>query len=235
MRRPQSLRARQYIEEENERMLRLDKPYWMTSLPERGPVPDDQRSTVVIEAPFYMACTEVSRKQWGTITPLDHSPHTSWLSPAVNVAFEDALEFCKQAGGRLSLPTDAQWEYVARAGMKTPYSRKNIDTSLVNYDGEGDTMQGAVRGERRGGPVDVGTLPGNSWGFREMLGNVAEWVLSSQASPPREGWNQARGGSFAQPAIDVRCASVEWYPPKHRSETIGFRVEKAIPSFARAT
>jgi formylglycine-generating enzyme required for sulfatase activity len=219
------------IQAENERLLDLDKAYWMSELPEREAVPADRRVNVVVDTPFYMGCTEVSRQQWSRVMTFDHSPDTSLLAPVVNVAMEDAELFCAHAGGHITLPTDEQWEYVARAGRRTPFSRARIDTSQVNYDGEGDTMVGAAPGERRGASVEVGSLAANDWGFREMLGNVAEWVISKRNHPTELGWNQARGGSFDQPAVEARCASVAWYPPRHRAESIGFRVVKPLPMF----
>jgi formylglycine-generating enzyme required for sulfatase activity len=217
------------VEAENERLLDLDKPYWMSELPEREAVAPDRRESVLVEFPFYMGCTEVSREQWSRVMTFDHSPDASLLSPVVNVAFEDAVAFCGRAGGDIALPTDEQWEYVARAGRRTPFARARIDTSQVNYDGEGDTMVGATPGERRGTSVEVGSLPANDWGFREMLGNVAEWVISKRNQPAEPGWNQARGGSFDQPAVEARCASVAWYPPGHRATALGFRVVKPMP------
>jgi formylglycine-generating enzyme required for sulfatase activity len=93
--------------------------------------------------------------------------------PAVSMSTYSALVFCKWlstvTGRFYRLPTEAEWEYAARAGTTTAYSfgdtTKNIDDYAVYYQNSG------------GQYVKAGSKKANAWGLYDMHGNVAEWTL----------------------------------------------------------
>lgn len=82
----------------------------------------------------------------------------------------------RKTGQRYRLPSEAEWEYAARAGTTTPFSLgERVNPEQVNMAG-GFTYNGSSRGIDRQRTVPVGSLPANAWGLHEVHGNVWEWV-----------------------------------------------------------
>ena len=95
--------------------------------------------------------------------------------PVINVSWDNAQLYVQwlseQTGGAYRLPTEAEWEYAARAGTTTLYSWGNdIGRNLANCDGCGSQWD-----DEQTAPV--GSFPPNAFGLHEMHGNVSEWVL----------------------------------------------------------
>jgi formylglycine-generating enzyme required for sulfatase activity len=115
----------------------------------------------------------------------DQSDH-----PVVQVAYPDAVAYAAWAGRRL--PTEAQWEYAARAGAQTVYAWGDD----VQPDGRlmANTWQGKFPYANEGalgwaGTSPVGTFPANAFGVSDMIGNVWEWTTTPYAgrhSPGRQ-------------------------------------------------
>jgi len=129
--------------------------------------------------------------------------------PVINVSWQDAREYAewlsKQTGHSYRLPSEAEWEYAARAGTRTPFwTGKCIHTDQANYDGNYDYNDcGARTGVWRRRTVPVGSLPANPFGLHEVAGNVYEWVEDcwhdSYAGAPTDGsaWRESGGGDCA--------------------------------------
>ncbi len=102
--------------------------------------------------------------------------------PVINVSWEDAVAYAawlsRETGEQYRLPSEAEWEYAARAGTETPFwTGPCIHTDQANYDGRFDYNGcGAKTGAYRRQTVPVGSLPANPWGLHEVHGNVWEWV-----------------------------------------------------------
>ncbi len=99
--------------------------------------------------------------------------------PVTCVSWNDAQKFVqwlsKRDGRRYSLPTEAQWEYAARAGTTTPfYFGKCLSTNQANYGGTAP-MPDCPKGEYRQKTIPVASLAANKWGLYDMHGNVLEW------------------------------------------------------------
>jgi len=143
--------------------------------------------------------------------------------------------FRDRAGYRL--PTETEWEFACRAGTTTMRSFGTPDTYLDQYV--------VYRNNSSGHPGAVGMLKPNDLGLFDMLGNVAEWCqdtydmsadnrVDGRETAPTDiiaggSLRVVRGGSFADPARDIRCAARAGAAPDRRQATIGFRVARSYP------
>ena len=130
--------------------------------------------------------------------------------PVINVSADDARAYAvwlsEQTGQQYRLPTEAEWEYAARAGTTTPFWTGDcISTNQANYDGNYDyDACGAKTGVYRAKTVPVGSLPANAFGLHEMAGNVYEWTADcwhdNYYRAPTDGsaWRGANGGDCAR-------------------------------------
>lgn len=101
--------------------------------------------------------------------------------PVINVDYEDGEQFTqwlsKKTGKRYRLPSEAEWEYAARAGTTTAFTYGNkLDPSNTNYAAN-FTYNGSVKGKGRDQTLPVGSLAPNAWGLYDVHGNVLEWVI----------------------------------------------------------
>ena len=142
--------------------------------------------------------------------------------PVACVSWNDAQAFMKwlaeQTGKPYRLPTEAEWEYAARAGSTTEYSwGDDIGENRANCRGCG----GEWDDEHRSAPV--GSFPANAWGLHDMHGNVWEWVQDcwndSYVGAPADGsaWKVGdcsrrvfRGGSWYFEPRALRSALRHW-------------------------
>ena len=147
--------------------------------------------------------------------------------PVVGVSWDDAKRFAAWVGGRL--PSEAEWEYAARAGTTAPY---------LTGDTEEDLAALAWYGDVDGSTKQVGQKAPNAWGLHDVLGNVWEWVEddwhdnyggapndgSAWVDRPRDELRVLRGGSFYNDPEYLRVAYRHNYPPGYRYNAVGFRV-----------
>ncbi|MCI5161192.1 MAG: formylglycine-generating enzyme family protein [Candidatus Electrothrix sp. AX5] len=165
------------------------------------------------------------------------------------VSWEDAQTFIewlnqKEGGEKYRLPTEAEWEYAARAGSKTIYFwgdtlEKAPEYSWFNME-HADLLIWFPEGEfnkKENFSHPVGLKKPNAWGLYDMAGNVWEWVNDKysatyyQNSPnvdptgPEAGALRCfRGGSWYGSATNLRSAFRGLNVPTHRSDSLGFRV-----------
>lgn len=138
--------------------------------------------------------------------------------PAINMTHYAALSYCKWltalTGDFYRLPTEAEWEYAARAGSTTAYSFGNDVDRLDEYAWYYDNSNGGYQ--------QVGGKKPNAWGLYDMHGNVAEWTLDAYSpaynttrKTVKDPWNKptrlyphvVRGGSWDDDPEDLRSAS----------------------------
>ena len=152
--------------------------------------------------------------------------------PVIEVSWYGAKAFAEWIGGRL--PTEAEWEYAARAGgQKLKYPNGNSLThDDANFSGTGGRDQW-------GRTSPVGSFPPNALGLYDMAGNVWEWCAdwfdaeyyrtfknSTARNPKGPGNGTARvlrGGSWVDVPGDLRCADRSRSYPSYRDIDVGFR------------
>ena len=156
--------------------------------------------------------------------------------PVINVSWDDARLFIQwlnsRTGGHYRLPSEAEWEYAARAGSSTKYSWGNsIGSNRANCNGCGSPWDDDDR------TAPAGSFSANAWGLHDMHGNVWEWVEDcwngSYAGAPSDGraWTQGdcsprviRGGSWDYEPRYLRSASRNWFTRSYRYAYLGFRL-----------
>lgn len=197
---------------------------------ENDPQADDDEKPAhqVTLSEFWIGKTEITNEQYRRFRPR-HKGEARL--PAIGVTWDDAKAACKHFGGHL--PTEAQWEYAARAGSQTPWSFGADEKRLGEY---------AWYLENSGfAPHPVGTKKPNTWGLHDMHGNAQEWVadrygLSYPSGPqtdptgPKIGEERVlRGGSFAISPRNLRSAKRTRSEPGFQGWVIGFRCAHVAP------
>ena len=190
---------------------------------EKGRYDDEGPVHEVAVAEFSLGRTEVTNAELRRFRK-DH-PGEDKL-PAVQVSWNDAEAFCKSFGYRL--PTEAEWEYAARAGSEKRYSFGDDEVELGSHAWYAKNSAGQAH------PV-AGKNP-NPWGLYDMHGNASEWVQdcyhATYRGAPADGsawqdascdWRVLRGGSFVSPAKDLRSAFRDGFGPEYWVQGVGFR------------
>ena len=174
--------------------------------------------------------------------------------PAVAVTWDEAQAYCGWAGGggeQLRLPSEAEWEYAARAKSRASRygdlnaiawygdnSGKPINSTAIWAEVGQDNTKYSERLYANGnGPHRVATLKENEWNLRDMLGNVWEWTAdwydadyyknspSTDPKGPMEAkqYRVLRGGSWLDFPGVVRVSNRNRNEPSDRNNNIGFR------------
>ncbi|WP_211364168.1 formylglycine-generating enzyme family protein [Propionivibrio limicola] len=210
---------------------------------------------VTISRPFHLGRYEVTQAQWEAV--MSSNPFTLPRSNSfyhlpgmaerlrkpdnpATVSWNDAQEFItrlnqKEGHARYRLPTEAEWEYAARAGTTTPYSFGPDARNLSRYAWFDEDFE-------TGSTHAVGQKEPNAWGLYDMHGNVWEWTqdgygeryyAESPAADPtgpttRSGnWGcVVRGGSWHVSGNGWRSASRRHYAPDYRGISVGFRLAR---------
>jgi formylglycine-generating enzyme required for sulfatase activity len=145
-----------------------------------------------------------------------------------------AAEAVKWSSNGYRLPTEAEWEYAARAGTTMRFFTGScISTDQANYDGN-YPESGCPAGQFRGGTTAVGSFAPNLWGLYDMAGNVWEWTWdwydaypsSAMTNPrgPDSAWGRVvRGGCWLFNAGKLRSAFRSYNSPSFRGSSTGFR------------
>jgi formylglycine-generating enzyme required for sulfatase activity len=194
---------------------------------------------VRLSTPFYLGKYEVTQGQWQAVMENNPSRFIGDLNrPIENVSWEDVREFIrrlntKEGGTKYRLPTEAEWEYAARAGSTTAYGFGNDARQLGEYAwydaNSGDTTH------------PVGQKKPNAWGLSDMHGNVWEWVqdwyggyaAEAVTDPQGPGSGSShrvlRGGSWSNTAWYCRSAFRYDGTPGQRDHYRGFRLLGTAP------
>jgi formylglycine-generating enzyme required for sulfatase activity len=201
---------------------------------------DDEKQHQVCVDDFAIGKYEVTQKQWQAVMGNNPSKFKGDNLPVEQVSSYDAQDFINklnaQTGQHYRLPTEAEWEYAARAGTTTPFYTGNcINTEQANYNGTVDYNDcGAKTGTYKQTTVAVGSYPPNRWGLYDMAGNVWEWTCSGydenyggnekQCVTDNSTSRVLRGGSWFDFARHARSASSYNRTSDNPFHDIGFRL-----------
>jgi len=194
--------------------------------------------TVRISKPFYLGIYEVTQGQWEAVMGDNPSRFTGDPNrPVENVSWDDVQKFIdklntKEGGTKYRLPTEAEWEYAARAGSKTAYSFGDDSSQLSKYAWFGDNAGNTTH--------LVGKLQPNVWGLYDMHGNVWEWVqdwygkytaepVTDPQGPAAGSYRVIRGGGWGYGAGGCRSAYPPRNAPGYRLVSLGFRLLRTAP------
>ena len=162
--------------------------------------------------------------------------YIDWLNNRFRLARNDPY--------RYRLPSEAEWEYAARAGTTGPFGfaqNKPIAPDLANYDSRA-SYQGSPTRDWIQGSSPVGSYPANPFGLKDMLGNVWEWVADCYEPDyrtPRAGAALrdddvacpalvVRGGSWFFVPEELRVAKRFWSAPTYHDNKGGFRIARTL-------
>lgn len=199
------------------------------------------RHTVQITKGFEIGKTEVTQKQWQVVMGSNPSQHKGDDLPVEEVSFQDVQAFLTKLNARSDgyvyrLPSEAEWEYAARAGHADQFGGAKVANSLGRYSPADDWAWYNVEQTN-----PVAQRKPNDWGLYDMRGNVNEWVedwydpkyysKSPMADPKgpdtdaAEGGRGVRGGSFHDDGPWLTRVSLrQHFEEDYKHFDLGFRV-----------
>jgi formylglycine-generating enzyme required for sulfatase activity len=177
---------------------------------------------------FKMDISEVTQAEYKKVTGTNPSHFDTCPNcPVEMVSWNEAKTFCEKIKKRL--PTEAEWEYAARAGS----------TELFSWGPLMDDNQAWYSANSKGTTQPVKTCPANKFGLYDMSGNAWEWVNdwadikyysnSPKDNPtgPVDGLDKiVRGGSYNAFPYNLRMAARGWGSPNEKQSYFGFRCAK---------
>ena len=198
---------------------------------------------VTLAHDFAMTAYEVSQSEFqrycraaGKDCP--SQPWTRADDPVVNVSWRDAQDYAKWLSGathqRYRLPSEAEWEYAARAGRTGLYPSGDALSPTDAYFSMGETLSAPAPRSMR--------FNANAWHLMHMVGNVREWVEDawnpgfggapadgSARSQGDSGMKVVRGGCYADAAIKLRLTTREPLAADARDRCTGIRLVREVP------
>lgn len=185
---------------------------------------DEDQYQVILTNDFYMQTTEVTQPQWQAVMGNNPSPVQGDSLPVEAVSWDNAQIFISKLNARgegtYRLPTEAEWEYAARAGTTTRYACGN-DVRCVDQMGWTDRNS-------EGKTHPVAQKQPNAWGLYDMHGIISEWVQdwygsypsgssTNPTGPSKGSYRVHRGGILLNLfGYDFRSAARGLYEPTGR-------------------
>lgn len=212
---------------------------------EQGRSKDETPQHKVSMEAFWVGKYPVTQAQYFALMKENPSFFKDDRKPVENISWYEAEQFCQKlsdlTGKKFRLLSEAEWEYVCRAGTTTPFAfGKTITADLANYKanyGYGDGQGGKWRQET----TPVGSFYANNFGLYDLHGNVWEWCQDNwhenyqEAPTDNQPWlddnhededspRVIRGGSWDDTAYYCRSGVRLWTLPQFKGKLIGFRV-----------
>jgi formylglycine-generating enzyme required for sulfatase activity len=194
---------------------------------------DEVIHTVTLTQGFWMSDHETTQAEYQLVMGSNPSTWKGESLPVETVSWYDAVAYCQKltererAAGRITaqqayrLPTEAEWEYAARAG--TAGARYGKLDAIAWHGGNSESKTHAVK-----------LKAANAWGLHDMMGNVWEWCgdwygnyptgsVTDPMGPSSRSNRVSRGGGWIFGAGGARSADRDWYVPGFRLNDLGFR------------
>jgi len=163
--------------------------------------------------------------------------------PIVGISWNDATKYAqwlsKKTGKNYRLPTEAEWEYAARAGTQSKWSFGDNESELKDYAWYRGNSYAKYRDILRGKVYEVGQKKPNEFGLFDVHGNAQEWTCSDygkyseskqlECSSNNNARKTLRGGFWGGFAGNCRSATRYDVTPDFREYGSGFRVALAFP------
>jgi formylglycine-generating enzyme required for sulfatase activity len=193
---------------------------------------------VTISQPFFLGIYAVTQREWEAVMGNNPSAFKGAPNrPVEMVSWQDVQEFIRQlhtreGGTTYRLPTEAEWEYTARAGSQTAYSFGDNSRYLREYAWYSENSDNMTH--------PVGQLKPNAWELYDVYGNVREWVqdwygaYSAGAVKDPQGRSSGslrvvRSSRWCDKASSCRSAARAHGSPDSNDGVIGFRLLREIP------
>ena len=214
---------------------------------------EDPFHKVTISSSFAIGKYETTWDEWeacvaaggcGGYTP----PDRNWgrgKHPVIVVSWEDAKAYAEflsdRTGHKYRLPSEAEWEYAARAGTEPPFSTgETITSDQANFNAT-STYNGSLEGQFRKRTVPVGSFPPNAFGLHDVHGNIMEYTEDcgnlNYLGAPTDGsaWTTGdcqfvtmRGGNWGSLPMHIRSAIRKRMYKNGRRDTFGFRLVREL-------
>ena len=200
--------------------------------------------SVSILEPYFCGERPVTQAHWQSIMGFNPSAFTDgWaagLRPVEQVSWDDAQEFVSRLNeldqgaerlgitGEWRLPSEPEWEYMARAGTTTRWAFGDRDSDLNDYGWHAGNSGASTR--------EVGQKKANPWGFLDLHGQVSEWCQDAFSpdyshhipqQTPLKGDSLRRvhrGGSWFTESDSTRCSSRGSAMKHQKTDGIGLRL-----------
>ncbi|WP_170307979.1 formylglycine-generating enzyme family protein [Paenibacillus dakarensis] len=189
--------------------------------------------------PFLLASYPVTNELYHTVLNDSSASFAGDSKPAVNISWNDAINFCNVISERMGLnkcysvhengehiqmdweangfrlPTEAEWQYACKAGT-AGYTYGELDKIAWYRDNSAGT------------PHEVGKKEPNAWGLYDMLGNVWEWCFDLYDEQVYGSYRIFRGGSWAEEARGCGASCRRRSHPTFSIDDLGFRLARSL-------
>lgn len=222
-------------------LIKIDSGKFLMGMPDldKRVEPYEGVRSVEITKTYYLGVSEVTQAIWGKVMDRNPSHFKGKEHPVENVSWNESMAFCQSLNKKIKnyknvphgmhfrLPSEAEWEYAARAGTTTEYFFGKKPTLIGHFAWISDNSKG------RSHPVK--TKKANPWGFYDFYGNVREWCLDGYDVRPRQklvdpiiGWTNMdkvnRGGSWDSCEDCCKTGRRSNFGEDYKSNDVGFRV-----------
>lgn len=196
------------------------------------------RPKVVVQKPFAIGKYEVTQSEWDAAMDSNPSNNKGPTLPVEQITWKDTQEYIRRlnakTGKHYRLPSEAEWEFAARANSAEPYTYGTDEAALKAHAWFRDNAEGKTH--------PVGQLKPNAFGVYDMLGNAWEWIEDcyganlTSSSPeyftkewPKVCYRVIRGGSIENIASAATLFSRASLKQVNHNINVGFRVAHSVP------